>query len=450
MQKNQKSSRKRIKIFSKNDLVLFWSTNLICFLLILFSLFQFHKDVLYSYEKLDEKPVAVVTERIKTSRRCFGTRTVWDYLQKDSKIYNGDTIRTEENSQVVLHFEDGLVLTLTPKTMTTISVDESKGLQIQLSGGNIIVDSVAKEKAATVVYNKTNISMSGKAMVSAAEIVEKKELEVQVFEGNAEVQSGENRKVVVEDGQMVTVKPVKAEGEAELQTVVADEISDPVSVLEGNPEPVVVLVDVKEDFTASVVDEENIKNVFENHEIIQELETAVIVTDEKQDLKNSSEELIALINDVESKEEAFVKEAAKKKEPAKVQKKTVQKTTVLGAPSIASPANNKVLTDSYFINATGIDFSWATVTGATNYQFILKDPAGKILASKKLGKVNHYMFADLMKLSNGKFEWSVQALKCNSAGTAIEKSDLRKAVFVIKLGEISGDAQDLGEVFGKE
>lgn len=414
-----------------------------------------------SFVKLDEAPVATVSNKVKTSRRCFEARQVWDYLQMDSEIYNGDRIRTEEKSQVMLTFENGMVVTLTPNTMTTITVDEEKGVQILLSGGSLIVDSVQKEGGATIIYNQTSVAMTGKAVVSAVEVVDKQKLEVQVFEGSAQVQSGQEKKVQINDGQMVTVKTLEA--------APVDEISDPISVLEGNPEPVTVLVEVKEDLTSYQVEENTETYIFENAaELTETLATVNEVESVEELEKAGNEEVFALIQDVfydegtsaasdavakpkeTVKQEVFTKNQAKASSKTNSQTTAKTNTSTLGAPTQATPENNKILNDTYFLKNSGIEFSWATVTGATNYEIILKNDKGKVLLKKNLGKVNRYLYSDLMNLNNGSFEWTVQALKCDSSGKVLESSVVKSSKFVIRLGAISGETSEVGEAFGKE
>lgn len=402
------------KIFSKSDRVTFHIAFVLSVFFIIYGLMEFHKGFYVSLRKMNEEPVALVTDTVKLTRRCFEKRTFWDILKKDSYIYNGDTIRTDENSQTtIVFFEDGLELTLTGNTMTRISLNANNQLDVFLDNGNILVDSVKNDISANIVYNNTRVGVQGKAMVSAAEIIEnqsQKKLEVQVLDGKVEVTAKDTNPVEVVNGQMVTVTAEK------------DIVSTPVQI-ENN----------KDAHEFKLLTSENITPVAG----LEKIERQNLFTTEYQEIgenafsndpvTESQSILLKLVNFINADEKDVDGEGTE----------NVEK--ILPAISTGKPASGKVLNDEYFIQNQKIDFSWSTVSGATHYEFILYNPKGKVITKQTLNK-NTFKFTQLEKLSNGKFTWSVKAVKKNSSGTYEDVSKLKKFSFTIKLGQISGDA----------
>ncbi|MCQ2587034.1 MAG: hypothetical protein MJ174_02880 [Treponema sp.] len=444
----------KIKIFSKADLLFFYITILFGSFLVIFGLFMFFKGFNVSLTKNDEEPIARISDKIRTSRRCFEDRTVWDRLQKDSLIYNGDTIRTDDDSQATLIFDEekfgqGLVLTLDSNTMTQIKMDKTKELQIMFTEGDILINSENNLKPATVVYNNTSISMTGKAKISTydADPVEfenlgknqkvEKKLELQVLDGNAKIKAAGNEEINVQNGEAVTVKSKTGRRASDNKT----EISAPEKIQEGSP-AIKNKQKIKEQTNSEKLSPiaTNV-SFYQDQDISQTIEQGKVVRTKK-------EPVVEKQNQPQKKEKETVQSKQKEKTTEKTKKSEEKKTAALKSTSLKQPIKNKVFNDSYFEKNSSIDFNWFNIKEATNYKFTIKNPKGKIVFQQTLGKEASFKFTDFSILSEGTFTWSVQPLQMDKKGDVIASGSPESSTFIVKLGTISGDTTETGELYG--
>ena len=125
--KKKRSTRSRAK-----DLLV----TLLCLSGATISLWLFWKDFTAVLEKLNDTPIATVTWKYKAAQRKFSDRLIWDRLQQDSLVYNGDTIRTAAGAETTVTFEHS-ELQLGENTIIQIQVDTDGMTSVNLSGGNL-------------------------------------------------------------------------------------------------------------------------------------------------------------------------------------------------------------------------------------------------------------------------------------------------------------------------
>ncbi|MFN3603276.1 MAG: FecR domain-containing protein [Leptonema sp. (in: bacteria)] len=111
---------KIIKISSKKEDSIFVSVGILLLILISFLLY---KDIYTTYQGLGE-PVGKVIFKKKVALRKIKNQSIWEYIQSEYPIYNGDSIKTEELSEAVLRLQDG----------TEISINENSYIVINLLG----------------------------------------------------------------------------------------------------------------------------------------------------------------------------------------------------------------------------------------------------------------------------------------------------------------------------
>lgn len=117
---------KIIKISSKKTDSIFISITVA--LLFLFS-FLLYKDLYQSYKGSGE-PVGKIIFKKKVALRKLQNQSIWEYLQNEYPVYNGDSIRTEELSEAVLRLKDG----------TEIAINENSFIIINLVGEEAKID----------------------------------------------------------------------------------------------------------------------------------------------------------------------------------------------------------------------------------------------------------------------------------------------------------------------
>ncbi|MDR2143217.1 MAG: FecR family protein [Treponema sp.] len=144
----------------------------------------FQKDLNRSLRRLDEEPVGFVASRSRTALRRFQDRSIWDRLQKESLVYNGDFIRTAEGSEAAIGFPGGTLVGISENSLIRVFV-EADGPRIDFSGGNISVYAGESEGLTISVGGNRVKTSAGSTVTLDAGTGEEDSFNLQVIEGNA-------------------------------------------------------------------------------------------------------------------------------------------------------------------------------------------------------------------------------------------------------------------------
>lgn len=197
----------------------------------------YYKDINSWSLKNNEVAVAKIYFKKNVVQRKFIDNDIWERVNQESPIYNGDKIRTAQDSEIHAQFE---------KTATKIQLKENSLIQIfsnkkekaiDFLSGEILLASAQDGEEAVVMAVKKKISAAPnskvKITISKAEKNEKKESQpkeavVEVIEGEAVVTNVPKAALFQ--------KPVE-----EAQTITAGEefIVTEEPIVEAEPEPVV-------------------------------------------------------------------------------------------------------------------------------------------------------------------------------------------------------------------
>lgn len=104
------------------------------------SIWLYFKDLNSASVRSDKTSIATITFKYKIAQRKFDDRVVWERLQQDAPLYDGDTIRTADLAQATIHFGRGLDIDINENTMVQILVSEDGLLKLSVSDGQIDVD----------------------------------------------------------------------------------------------------------------------------------------------------------------------------------------------------------------------------------------------------------------------------------------------------------------------
>ena len=164
--------------------------------------------------KLNEEPVGIIIFKKHVAQRKFIDRDVWDRLKQTSPIYNGDTIRTIDQSEAIVILEDETTsLTLYDSTMIQIYYTKKGDVTIDFSGGNIEV--VSENKNAVISSGTSTIVVEGKAIMNKNE----EGFVLSVVEGQASFDGAE-----VETGSVLTLD---SDGNPDVRPIVTMKPSSP-------------------------------------------------------------------------------------------------------------------------------------------------------------------------------------------------------------------------------
>lgn len=188
-------TKKRNTKFKLNKANLF--IFVVCPILSALSLGLFYKDINSFSLRNDEKAVATIYFRRNTVQRKFIDDDLWERLSNKSPVFNGDKIRTGENSEAFAVFKDSdSKIQLKENSLIQILYNP-KGKSLDFLSGEIWLLGGAKKGAVTVVGKKkisaspnsrVKISISNSEPTGVSDEQEPQDVVVEVLEGEAKVE----------------------------------------------------------------------------------------------------------------------------------------------------------------------------------------------------------------------------------------------------------------------
>lgn len=142
---------------------------IVCSIAAAVMLFLFYRDMNSFTIKQAEDPIAKIYFKKNTAQRKFIDSDIWEVLTSSSDVYDGDRIRTSNNSEAYTEFADGAAkIQLNEKSM--IQIFQSKEQKsIDFIGGEIFIESNVPDGDKLVIHSgKTEIAISNKAEVKIA------------------------------------------------------------------------------------------------------------------------------------------------------------------------------------------------------------------------------------------------------------------------------------------
>ncbi|MCL2066528.1 MAG: OmpA family protein [Treponema sp.] len=169
-------TEKRKTKFKTIDLIIV----ILCLAGAVFSGAGFWREFNQTLYKLNDDPVGLIIFKKRTAQRRFIERVVWDRLKRTSPVYNGDTIRTTEQAEAIIIFQDETTyLSMDESTMIQVYYNNRSGARIDFSGGNLEV--VSENKNVVISIGAYTVVLDGKARLNKND----EEFILSVFDGIA-------------------------------------------------------------------------------------------------------------------------------------------------------------------------------------------------------------------------------------------------------------------------
>ncbi|MDR3167454.1 MAG: FecR family protein, partial [Treponema sp.] len=165
-----------------------------------------------------------ITFKYKAAQRRFTDRLLWDRLQRESPVYDGDFIRTAESSEATITFNEGSMIDLEENSLIQIKTNP-EGAVIDINEG-VVNANVAVSAGLVLSSGNSRVTVDSGAVISAG--VGEGEFLLQVMEGSASF-SGDDGAGTVSAGQIF------APGEGILAAAAA--LSPPPAARFLNPNP---------------------------------------------------------------------------------------------------------------------------------------------------------------------------------------------------------------------
>lgn len=191
--------------------------SLICISIAAGSIYFFWKDVNKTTVRKDGKQIATITFKYKIAQRKFNDRVVWERLQNNSPLYNGDTVRTADLAQASIHFFNDIDIDVSENTMLQIFLNEDGKLNVSVDDGNVELDTSAANSGIMVEMKggvKVDVESGSKMLASST--TSGNNGTIQVISGKASVKNEagnvqpvkKGESVKVEEGGKISKKPV--------------------------------------------------------------------------------------------------------------------------------------------------------------------------------------------------------------------------------------------------
>lgn len=111
------------------------------------SLYLFFYDINSSSIRTDKTMIATVNYKYKVAQRKFNDRVLWERVQQNSPLYDGDTLRTADLALATIYFTDGAIVELSENTMVQIALGKDGELQISVGNGNVDIDTTSSSSS---------------------------------------------------------------------------------------------------------------------------------------------------------------------------------------------------------------------------------------------------------------------------------------------------------------
>ncbi len=138
-----------------------------CLSVAVYFVYTFWKDLNSSAKRTDKEKIAVITFKNRIAQRKFDDRVVWERIDKETPLYNGDLVRTADLAEAVITFNDNSTIDLYENSMIQVYYSENEGIKISVDNGNVQVDSSVNSKVALTLDNGSVINAGGGASLSA-------------------------------------------------------------------------------------------------------------------------------------------------------------------------------------------------------------------------------------------------------------------------------------------
>ncbi|MBQ0052512.1 MAG: hypothetical protein KBT11_10705 [Treponema sp.] len=168
-------------------------------------LYLFWKDLNSFTVRTDKTQIATISFKRNVAQRKFSDRVVWERLQQDTPLYDMDTLRIAQAAEAKIIFTNNAVLNIDENTMLQISSNKDGSININVNGGNIVVDTTDVSENQLPLKLSLNdgsvVAVESGSKISASKDESSGENTLQLQAGNAVV--GEAK---LEAGQAVQVK----------------------------------------------------------------------------------------------------------------------------------------------------------------------------------------------------------------------------------------------------
>lgn len=174
-----------------------------CFLF----LWLFWRDLNRTSVRNDKTQIASIYFKRRVAQRKYSDRVVWERLAQSSPLYDNDILKIAKEAQASIKFKNNAELHINENTMLQILTNKDGSVSINLSGGDVTIDTTAAEEGSSVSVlmddgTKMNLSAGSKMTASKNDSGENN---FQVQNGQAKIEKSDGTSEKLEGGTAVNV-----------------------------------------------------------------------------------------------------------------------------------------------------------------------------------------------------------------------------------------------------
>ncbi len=126
-------------------------------LIVLFSI-MLYVDFTRIFTRSSAAEIGVLTYKKRMAERRFAEEVLWENIERDSKVFNCDYLRTTDNSGAVIHLKDNSNIEIGENTLILVCYSD-QGVQIDLDKGSIAARRSAGGGDIKITSGKASINM---------------------------------------------------------------------------------------------------------------------------------------------------------------------------------------------------------------------------------------------------------------------------------------------------
>lgn len=178
-----------------------------CVSLSVFFLFLFWRDLNKTSVRNDKTQIASIYFKRRVAQRKYSDRVVWERLAQSSPLYDKDTLRVAKEAQARIKFKNNAELKIDENTMLQILSNKDGSVSINLSGGDVSIDTTAIDEGSSVsvaMDNGSRMKLSSGAKITASKN-SSGENNFQIQDGSARIENSDGSFHRFESGSAVKV-----------------------------------------------------------------------------------------------------------------------------------------------------------------------------------------------------------------------------------------------------
>lgn len=179
---------------------------LVCIPVCLVFLWLFWRDLNRSSVRNDKTQIATIYFKRRIAQRKYSDRVVWERLAQSSPLYDEDTLKIAREAQARIKFNNNAELKIDENTMLQILTNKDGSVAINLSGGDVSIDttSISDGSSVSLLVGGSEMKVSAGSKVTAAKN-SSGENSFQIQDGTAQIQNSDGTSQTFETGSALKI-----------------------------------------------------------------------------------------------------------------------------------------------------------------------------------------------------------------------------------------------------